>query len=116
VNVAPVLRAVLLGLAAYAVVLVVCLLPGGALDATEQQTALYAITIAGSLLGSAAGAAVGGRAGAAAVVVVGILLTLANGGTSAAGDALIYVAHPLGAAVGLVVVLRAARLQRDFGR
>ena len=102
----------------YAVVLVLCLLPGQGFDASDDDTPLYAITIAGSLIAALAGTAAGAwqaRAGgvrapgaglgaaAATVVVAGVLLTAANGGTSNAGNVLIYLAHPVGAAIGAVL-------------
>lgn len=115
---AAVARGVLGALIAYALVLIVFLLPGGALDPDGQSTALYALTILGSLAASAAGAAAGAwqaraggmrapgaglLAGALTVVVCGVLLNAADGaGTSGAGDALVYLAHPLGAALGAV--------------
>ena len=112
---AAIARAVLAALLVYAVVLIVCLLPGRALDPTEDDSALYAVTILASLVASAAGAAAAAwlraaLAGALAVVACGILLTLANGGTSDLGDALIYVAHPVGAALGAVAYLRRRRV------
>ena len=112
---AAIARGVFAALLAYALVLIVCLLPGQPLDPNEDESALYAVTILASFVASAAGAAAGAwqaraagtRApiaglllGALTVVVCGVLLTAANGGTSDAGDALIYVAHPLGAALG----------------
>ncbi len=115
---AAVARGVLAALLAYAVVLIVCLLPGRPLDPTEDESALYAVTILASLIASAAGTAAGAwqaraagtRApiaglalGAVTVVVCGVLLTAANGGTSDTGDALIHLAHPLGAALGAVL-------------
>lgn len=109
-----VVRAVLAALAVYAIVLIACLLPGRPLDPNDQETALYAVTVLASLLASAAGAAAGawqGRAlaGAVAVVLCGLALTAANGGTSGLGDALIYLAHPVGAAAGALACLRHRR-------
>jgi hypothetical protein len=112
------LRAAATALVTYGVVLAAMLLPGGGLDPTAAETALYIITVAGSFAASLAGTWAGSwqarAAGvnapihglgvaAATVIVAGTLLTAFNGGQSTTGDALIYLAHPLGALAGAVV-------------
>jgi hypothetical protein len=109
------LRGAATALVVYGVVLAALLLPGGGLDATTAETALYIITITGSFAAALAGTWAGSwqarAAGvhapirglgvaAATVVVAGTLLTALNGGQSTLGDALIYLAHPLGAFAG----------------
>jgi hypothetical protein len=108
-------RGAVAALVVYGVVLAVVVAPGGSLDASSDEAALYVLTILGSLAGSAAGTAAGSwqarRGGvrapiqglgvaAATVVVLGVLLTAFNGGQSTIGDLLIYLAHPAGALAG----------------
>jgi hypothetical protein len=112
------IRGAAVALVVYGVVLMVVVAPGGGLDPAQSETALYILTIAGSLAGAFAGAAAGSwqarrggerapiRAlGAAALTVIaaGVLLTAFNGGQSTLGDALIYLAHPVGAAAGVLL-------------
>jgi len=117
---AGVLRGVVVALLVYALIL---LIGGGAASSLEpgeigELDSTYWLVIVASAVGAAAGTAAGAwqaRAGgvsapivallaaAVAVIVAGVLLTRANGGTSDTGDALIYLAHPVGAAVGAVL-------------
>jgi hypothetical protein len=112
------LRGALAALVVYAAVLVVVIAPSGGLDASRDEVALYIFTIVASLAAATAGTAVGSwqaREGgvrapirglavaAATVIVAGVALTAANGGQSAVGDLLIYLAHPLGALGGAVL-------------
>jgi hypothetical protein len=112
------LRGAATALVTYGVVLAVLLMPGGGLDPSTAETALYIITVTGSFAASLAGTWAGSwqarTAGvnapirglgvaAGTVIVAGTLLTALNGGQSTAGDVLIYLAHPLGALAGAVV-------------
>jgi hypothetical protein len=105
-------------LVVYGVVLAVVVSPGGGLDPAVSESALYILTIAGSLFGALAGTAAGSwqahRGGvrapirglgvaAATVILAGVLLTAFNGGQSTLGDVLIYLAHPVGALAGAVL-------------
>jgi hypothetical protein len=110
------LRGALVAAVVYGVAVAILLLPAGATNPGEDNTGTYVIVILASLLAAAAGAAAGTwqaraggvlaavpamAAGFAGAVIVGLLLTAAGGGaTSALGDALIYLAHLLGAAAG----------------
>jgi len=112
------LRGALVSAVVYGVAVAILLLPAGATSPGEDNTGTYVIVILASLLAAAAGAAAGTwqaraggvraalpamAAGFAGAVIVGLALTAAGGGaTSALGDALIYLAHPLGAAAGAV--------------
>jgi hypothetical protein len=115
---AGMLRGAATALVTYGVVLAVLVSPGGGLDPATSETALYILTIAGSLAGAFAGTWAGSwqaRAGgerapirglgvaAGTVVAAGLLLTALNGGQSTAGDVLIYLAHPVGALAGAVL-------------
>jgi hypothetical protein len=112
------IRGAAVALVTYGVVLAVVVSPGSGLDPAVSESALYILTIAGSLAGAFAGTAAGSRqarrggerapiralgVAAATVVVAGVLLTAFNGGQSTLGDVLIYVAHPLGALGGAVL-------------
>jgi hypothetical protein len=112
------IRGAAVALVTYAVVLAVVVAPGSGLDPVVSESALYILTIAGSLAGAFAGTAAGSRqarrggeraparalgVAAATVVVAGVLLTAFNGGQSTLCDVLIYVAHPLGALGGAVL-------------
>jgi hypothetical protein len=112
------IRGAAVALVTYGVVLAVVVSPGSGLDPAVSGSALYILTIAGSLAGAFAGTAAGSRqarrggerapiralgVAAATVVVAGVLLTAFNGGQSTLGDVLIYVAHPLGALGGAVL-------------
>jgi len=114
VNGLGLLRGIVVAGVTYGIVFVICAVPAQGFDPFEQQ-ALYAVVIAASLIGAAAGTAAGAwqaRAGgvrgpglglaapALTVIVIGVLLTSANGGTSDTGDLLIYLAHPVGALAG----------------
>jgi hypothetical protein len=103
---------------AWAAVLAVFGLAGGALDPLTQDTPLLVLVIVSSFLGAAAGTVAGAwqarSAGARApglglllpalvVIVLGVLLTAGGGGTTSERDTgLIYAAFPLGAAAGAV--------------
>jgi hypothetical protein len=115
---AGMLRGAAVALATYGVVLAVTLAPGGGLDPTTSETALYILTVLGSFAGALAGTWAGSwqaRAGgvaapirglgvaAATVIAAGVLLTAFNGGQSTVGDLLIYLAHPVGALAGAVL-------------
>jgi hypothetical protein len=115
---AGMLRGALAALVVYGVVLAVVIAPSGGLDPNRDESVLYAFTIAGSLAGALAGTAAGSRqarsggvrapirglaVAAATVILAGVALTAANGGQSVVGDALIYLAHPVGAAAGAVL-------------
>jgi hypothetical protein len=111
-------RAALSAAVAWALVLAVFGLLGGALDPTSQDDALLVLVIVSSFLGGALGTCAGAwqarSAGAWApglgllipavtVVVLGFALTASGGGTTDSGDTgLIYAAFGLGAAVGAV--------------
>jgi hypothetical protein len=112
------IRGAAVALVTYGVVLAVVASPGGSLDPAVSESALYILTFAGSLAGAFAGTAAGSwqarRGGerapirglgvaAAAVIAAGVLLTAFNGGQSTLGDALIYLAHPVGALGGAVL-------------
>jgi hypothetical protein len=112
------LRAASVAAVAWAAVLLVFGLVGGAFDPLEQDTELLVLVIVSSFLGAMAGTVAGAwqarAAGAWApglgllipalvVVILGVLLTASGGGTTDAADTgLIYAAFPLGAAVGAV--------------
>ena len=113
-----ILRGAAVALVVYGVALAVVIAPSGGIDPGRGETALYVFTIAGSLAGALAGTWAGSwqahRGGVRApirglgiaaltVIVAGALLTAANGGQSALGDALIYAAHPVGALAGAVL-------------
>jgi hypothetical protein len=115
---AGLLRGAAVALVTYGIVLAVIVSPGGGLDPATSETALYILTVLGSLAGSLAGTWAGSwqaRAGgvhapirglgvaAGTVIAAGVLLTALNGGQSTAGDALIYLAHPVGALAGAVL-------------
>jgi hypothetical protein len=116
---AAVLRSVLAAFAAWAVVLLVFGALGGALDPTEQETASLVLVIVSSFLGAAAGTVAGAwqarEAGTRApglgllvpaltVVILGVWLTAAGGGTTdTSNTTLIYVAFPLGALAGALL-------------
>jgi hypothetical protein len=112
------IRGAAVALVAYGVVLAVVIAPGGGIDPAAGETALYILTVTGSLAGTLAGTWAGSwqaRAGgvrapirglgvaAGTVVVAGVLLTAFNGGQSTLGDLLIYLAHPAGALAGAVL-------------
>jgi hypothetical protein len=112
------IRGAAVALVAYGVVLAVVVAPGGGIDPAAGETALYILTVTGSLAGALAGTWMGScqaRAGgvrapirglgvaAGTVVVAGVLLTAFNGGQSTLGDLLIYLAHPAGALAGAVL-------------
>jgi hypothetical protein len=112
-------RAALSAAVAWALVLAVFGLLGGAFDPTSQDDELLVLVIVSSFLGGALGTCAGAwqarSAGAWApglgllipaltVVVLGFALTASGGGTTDSGDTgLIYAAFPLGAAVGAVL-------------
>ena len=115
---AGMLRGAAVALVVYGVVLAVLVAPGRGIDASRNESALYVLTIAGSLAGALAGVAAGSwqarRGGvrapirglgvaAVTVLVAGVLLTAFNGGQSTLGDVLIYLAHPAGALAGAVL-------------
>jgi formate hydrogenlyase subunit 4 len=112
------LRGAAAALVVYGVVLAFLIAPGSGLDPNQDEAVLYAFTIIASLAAALAGTAAGSwqaRAGgvrapirglgaaAATVILAGVALTAANGGQSAPGDLLIYLAHPLGALAGAVL-------------
>jgi hypothetical protein len=113
------LRAALSAAVAWALVLAVFGLLGGAFDPTSQDDELLVLVIVSSFLGGALGTFAGAwqarSAGAWApglgllipavtVIVLGFALTASGGGTTDSGDTgLIYAAFPLGAAVGAVI-------------
>lgn len=115
---AGMLRGAAVALVTYGVVLAALVSPGGGLDPATSETALYILTVAGSLAGALAGTCAGSWQARAAgvhapirglgvaagtVVAAGVLLTAFNGGQSTLGDVLIYLAHPLGALAGAVL-------------
>ena len=115
---AGMLRGAAAALVVYGVVLAFLIAPGSGLDPNQDEAALYVLTILASLAAALAGTVAGSwqaRAGgvrapirglgaaAATVILAGVALTAANGGQSALGDLLIYLAHPLGALGGAVL-------------
>ena len=113
-----VIRTVVAAIVAYGIVVGIGSAAAAPLDPAHQETGRYAVTIVAAFGGSIAGTVAGawqaraagtqvplqglGVAGAT-VLVFGILFSAATGGTSATGDLLLYLVHPLGALVGVTV-------------